>query len=83
MLARLRLSADRKDEAVSDCAQDKMVARGTISLEDFQRIIVSDSSTDVVAHIRTIGLSAFNLSYGPRVKRRWYSFEKHHPKGRR
>lgn len=52
-----------------------LVAKDTISFEDFDRIIISDSPTEVAEKIRSSGLKVFGLSYGQAPKRKWYLFE--------
>jgi uncharacterized protein (TIGR00730 family) len=55
--------------------RDTLVATGTISAGDLEKIIVSDSPAEVAARVRESGLKEFNLYSGPKVKRRWFLFE--------
>lgn len=54
----------------------RMLAEKAISAEDLSHIVVSDSPEQVVAHIRSVALQEFGLSYGPRAKPRWFLGEK-------
>ena len=54
---------------------EKMKQAGTIEAGDLNRLIVSDSISEVVALIRDQGLKQFGLTYGPKMKRRWFLFE--------
>jgi len=56
--------------------KDTMVGTGTILAADLERIIVSDSPAEVAARVRESGLKEFGLSYGLKVKRRWFFFER-------
>ncbi len=49
-----------------------MVAAGTIDPGDVERLLVTDEPGDAVAAITDIALLRFGLSYGPRLRRRWY-----------
>jgi uncharacterized protein (TIGR00730 family) len=51
------------------------LANKTIDAADLDRIIVSDSPTEVVDIIQEHGLKEFGLTYGPKMKRRWFLFE--------
>lgn len=55
-----------------DYLQSTLLAEQTISTGDLNLITVTDSPEEAVAAIREIGLSKFGLSYGPRIKRRWF-----------
>ncbi|MCB0403496.1 MAG: TIGR00730 family Rossman fold protein [Bdellovibrionales bacterium] len=54
----------------------RLVAMGTISERDFSRFIVSDSPSEVAALVKRAGLRKFGLSYGARVRRKWFFFER-------
>jgi hypothetical protein len=49
-----------------------MLVEQTIDPADFDRLIVTDAPDEAVAAIRNIALNRFGLTYGPRLKRRWY-----------
>lgn len=53
-----------------------MVSKGTLDSEDVGRIIFSDSPNDVATIIREQGLKEFGLTYGPRLRRSWFLFER-------
>jgi hypothetical protein len=52
--------------------QERMLSEGTIDATDLGLLYVTDSPADAVAHISTIAVERFNLTYGPRAKRRWF-----------
>jgi uncharacterized protein (TIGR00730 family) len=56
--------------------KNRLIAHGTILQEDFDRIIVSDSPLEVATLVRNAGLNEFGLYDGPKIKRRWFLFEK-------
>ncbi len=58
-----------------DFMRHTLVQAGTLDAADVQRLYVSDSPEDVVAHIRNIALRKFGLTYGPRARRRWLLWE--------
>jgi uncharacterized protein (TIGR00730 family) len=55
-----------------DFLRDTMVRVGTIDPMDVDRFIVSDNPDEVVEAITNIGMKRFGLTYGPKLKRRWY-----------
>jgi uncharacterized protein (TIGR00730 family) len=55
--------------------RETMLKAGTIDAPDVDRIIVSDSPTDVVARIENMVVQRFKLRYGPRPRRRWWFAE--------
>lgn len=62
-------------QPVIDFMKNQMVAEGTIDAADFERFIITDSPSAAVQHITEVGMDKFGLSYGRRVKRRWWMFE--------
>lgn len=58
-----------------DFLRDRMVACRTIDPEDVERICVTDSPQEAVDSIRDIVMRRFGLTYGPKVKRRWFLWE--------
>src|ERR1044072_6209426 len=54
-----------------------LVKEKTIEQADVNRLIVTDSPRDAVALITEIAMGQFGLSYGSRIKRRWYFGERH------
>ena len=55
--------------------QDRALARGTIDLADYELLLVTDSAEEAVRHVTDIAVGRFGLTYGPKVKRRWYLWE--------
>jgi uncharacterized protein (TIGR00730 family) len=49
-----------------------LVAAGTIDPADVARLRVLDSPEQVVDDIAEIGMQRFGLTYGPRLRRRWF-----------
>jgi uncharacterized protein (TIGR00730 family) len=58
-----------------DFLRDPMLSEGTISREDVERFVVSDSPKEVARICRDIGMAQFGLAHGPR-KPRWWFLEK-------
>jgi hypothetical protein len=58
-----------------DFLRDRMVQEGTIDAEDFDRLVITDSASAAAQHIAEVALERFGLTYGPRVKRRWWLLE--------
>src|SRR5205085_3126473 len=52
--------------------RDRLIARQTIDPGDLDRIVVSDDVAQVVATVTSVAMGKFGLSYGKRVRRRWY-----------
>ncbi|HXJ83529.1 MAG TPA: TIGR00730 family Rossman fold protein [Candidatus Methylomirabilis sp.] len=52
--------------------RERLVAEDTIVPGDLDRITVTDSATDAVQAITEVGMRRFGLTYGPRIKRRWF-----------
>ena len=55
-----------------DFMRGTLVKDGTIDPGDVDNFFVTDSPEDAAAHVRNIGLQRFGLTYGPRMKRRWF-----------
>ncbi len=51
---------------------DRMVKERTIDQADLDRLIVTDSAEEAVAAITEIAKRAFGLTYGSRMRRRWF-----------
>jgi uncharacterized protein (TIGR00730 family) len=49
-----------------------LVHNGTLDADDVARLRVLDSPQQVVDEIGEIGMRRFGLTYGPRVRRRWF-----------
>lgn len=52
--------------------RNDLVVAGTIAPGDAERIRVLDSPEEVAAAITVTAMRRFGLSYGPRLRRRWY-----------
>ena len=55
-----------------DFMRATLIKEGTIDPVDVDEFFVTDSPEDAAAHVRNIGLQRFGLTYGPRMKRRWF-----------
>jgi hypothetical protein len=53
----------------------RMVAEKTIDPIDLDRLIISDDPGEVVSGVTDIGMSRFGLTYGPKVRPRWWLWE--------
>jgi uncharacterized protein (TIGR00730 family) len=56
--------------------RDRLLAAGTIDPADVDRITLTDSVSETVALIRDTAIRDFGLTYGPRIKPRWYLGER-------
>jgi uncharacterized protein (TIGR00730 family) len=52
-----------------------MVAEKTIDAMDLERIIVSDDPGEVVSGVTDTAMKRFGLTYGPKVRPRWWLLE--------
>lgn len=52
--------------------RETLVREGTISADDLDRWIITDSPAEVVARIKTSALDEFGLTYAARMKPRWW-----------
>jgi uncharacterized protein (TIGR00730 family) len=48
-----------------------LVKEGTIAPDDVD-FLVTDSPEEAAAHVRRVGMERFGLTYGPKIKPRWY-----------
>jgi len=55
-----------------DFMHGRLVEAKTIDPIDADRIIVTDSAEEAVGLARDAALRQFGLTYGPKVKRRWF-----------
>jgi uncharacterized protein (TIGR00730 family) len=58
-----------------DYLRDGLLAAGTVEAADVARWIVTDSPEEAVETIREQAMRQFGLTYGPRVKPRWWMGE--------
>ncbi len=55
--------------------RQRLLDQHTVDAVDVDRIILTDSIEEAVDLAREIGMKRFGLSYGPRIRRRWWLFE--------
>lgn len=55
-----------------DFVRTHMLREATIDPEDIDRMFVTDSPKEAVAHVRAAAMERFGLTYGPRARRRWF-----------
>ena len=52
--------------------RDRLLVEGTIDPGDEQRLRLTDSPAEAVEWVTAVAMRRFGLTYGPRVRRRWY-----------
>ena len=52
--------------------KEKLYGEKTIDMKDVELIRVTDSPEEAVNSITEIGMKQFGLTYGPRIKKRWF-----------
>jgi uncharacterized protein (TIGR00730 family) len=55
--------------------RDRLIVEHTVDPTDPDRITLTDSAQEAVESITDIAFQRFGLSYGPRMKRRWFLWE--------
>jgi len=55
-----------------DFFHNRFIREGTIDPIDVERFLVTDSPEEAVTAIRTIAMQRFHLTYGPKLKKRWW-----------
>ena len=55
-----------------DFVRETFVRQGTVDAQDAELLYVTDSPEDAVRYIRETAMERFGLTYGPRVRRRWF-----------
>jgi uncharacterized protein (TIGR00730 family) len=55
---------------------ERLVAERTIDASDARSIVITDSAEDAVTLIKQIAMHNFGLTYGPKIKPRWYLGER-------
>lgn len=58
-----------------DLLRNTLVREGTIDDCDLRLLSITDSPSEAVQLVRELAMNHFGLSYGPRMKRRWYLWE--------
>jgi hypothetical protein len=53
----------------------RLLAQKTVDAHDIDRILITDSAEDAVRCVTDVAVRRFGLTYGPRLKRRWYLWE--------
>jgi uncharacterized protein (TIGR00730 family) len=51
---------------------ERLIREGTIDQIDIERLLITDSPEQAVAAIRTTAMQRFHLTYGPKLKKRWW-----------
>ena len=55
-----------------DFIRGTLLKDGTIDAADMDYFFLTDSPEEAAAHVREIGMKRFGLTYGPKMKRRWF-----------
>ena len=55
-----------------DFLRDTLLKEGTIDPADMDIFLVTDSPDEAADHVRDFAMKAFGLTYGPRMRRRWF-----------
>jgi hypothetical protein len=63
-------------EPLVEFLRSRPLAAGTIGHEDVERLVVTDSPTQVARSVADTAMRRFGLTYGPRAKPRWYLGER-------
>src|SRR5207244_10173603 len=50
----------------------RLLKERTIDAEDLDRVMLTDSAEQAVNSVTDIGLKRFGLTYGPKLRRRWW-----------
>ena len=58
-----------------DFMHDRLLAEKTIDPPDTDRILLTDSAEEAVNSVTDLAMHRFGLTYGPRLKRRWFLWE--------
>jgi len=59
-------------EPLLEFVRSRLVAEQAVALEDAARFLVTDSPAEAVEAITDVAMRQFGLTYGPRLRRRWY-----------
>jgi predicted Rossmann-fold nucleotide-binding protein len=55
-----------------DLFRERLIRDGTIDPADVERFLVTDSPEEAIAAITTTAMERFRLTYGPKLKKRWW-----------
>jgi uncharacterized protein (TIGR00730 family) len=58
-----------------DFLRERPLASGTIDETDYNRFFLTDSADEAVRHVTDVAIGDFGLTYGPKVRPRWYFWE--------
>jgi uncharacterized protein (TIGR00730 family) len=58
-----------------DFMSGRLVAEKTIDVVDVEHVAVTDSPEEAVESVTDVALKRFGLTYGPRLRRRWFLWE--------
>jgi uncharacterized protein (TIGR00730 family) len=59
-------------QPLMDFFRERLIAEETIAPIDAERILLTDSAAEAVRTITEVGMRRFGLTYGARIKRRWF-----------
>ena len=59
-------------EPLLEFVRTRLVAEQAVAPEDATRFLVTDSPAEAVEAITDVAMRQFGLTYGPRLRRRWY-----------
>jgi hypothetical protein len=54
---------------------ERLLGEGTVAPGDVARLLVTDSPAEAVDSITDVAMHRFGLTYGPRLRRRWFLWE--------
>jgi len=55
-----------------DFLRGTLIREGTAAPADVDLFFVTDSAEEASAHVRSVAMERFGLTYGPRMRRRWF-----------
>jgi uncharacterized protein (TIGR00730 family) len=58
-----------------DFLRERLLVEKTIDAADSEAILVTDSAEEAVNSVTGLAMQRFGLTYGPRLKRKWYLWE--------
>jgi uncharacterized protein (TIGR00730 family) len=63
-------------QPLMDFMRDRLISRRTIDAKDADRIMLTDSAETAVRHVTNTALQQFGLTYGHRMRKRWFLWER-------